>query len=185
MPAPADWTLGLEPRSLAEAKDLSAVLFASRHLSGYGSAPGVFTTILAGRELGMPAMVALRAFHIIEGKPAMAADAIRARVLGSDKCEYFRCTERTPERATFVGKRKGDPEVSMSYTIEEGRQAWTGKRDAQGNPDPDAWSKSGYGKNPADLLVARCSSKLARLLWPDVVHGFYAPSEMNDFSGAM
>lgn len=177
MPAPVEWNLGLEPRSLHELKGLAETLFASRHLSAYGSAPGVFTTILAGRELGMPAMVALRAFHIIEGKPAMAADAIRARVLGSPLCEYFRCTERTPDRATFVGKRKGDPEVSMSFTIQEARQAWNGPRDKDGNPDPAKWAASGWGKNPADLNVARCSSKLARLLWPDVVHGFYAVEE--------
>ena len=42
----------------------------------------------------------------------------------------------------------------------------------------DKWDKSGWGKNPADMLVARAGAKLARLVYPDVVHGLYAPEEM-------
>jgi len=127
-------------------------------------------TVLAGREIGMQAMTALRAFHIIDGRPTLSAGAIHAMILSSGKAEYFRCSERTPERATFVTKRKGEPEISLSFTIEEGRMAWS--------KDDAAWKKSGWGKNPADMLVARASTKLARLVYPDVVHGLYAPEEM-------
>ncbi len=172
----------LEPQTYAEAKAMAADLFAARLFNGYGSAPAVLSTIIIGRELGLSAGASLRGFHVIDGKHAMAADLIRARVLASPVCEYFRCTERTAEKATFVTKRKGDPEMPLTYTLEEGRQAFG--RD-ESTPvaklaAEKAWKASGWGRNPADMCVARCSSKLARLVYPDVVHGFYSPAELSD-----
>ena len=122
-------------------------------------------TVLAGRELGMPTMHALRAFHIVDGKPVLAADAIRALVLRSGLARYFRCTERTAARATFVTQRGDEPEIGLTYTIEEATTAGLLK------------AGSGWVKNPADMLVARAGSKLARLVYPDVVHGIYAGDE--------
>ena len=116
-------------------------------------------------------MASLRGFHVIDGKPSMAADLIRALVLKSGLAEYFRCTERSATRATFATKRKGDPEISLSYTVEEARAAW--------QKDQRAWDNSSYGKNPADMLVARAGSKLARLVYPEVTFGLYATSELS------
>lgn len=165
-PIPSDWKLQLEPRSIQQAKALADSLFLSRNFSAYGHPAGIMATILAGRELGIQAMASLRAFHIVEGKPTMAADFIRARVLSSGLVEYFRPIERTPEIATFAIKRKGDPEFRMSYTIQEAETA--------GRVKP----ASGYKKDPADMLVARCSAKLARLVCPEITFGMYAREEM-------
>lgn len=167
---PVDFSQQLEPRSMPEAKQLAQMMFESRLFSAYGTPQAVLATVLAGRELGIPAMASLRAFHVIEGKPTMSAGTIQSLVLKSGKAQYFRCSERTAERATFVTKRGDDPEMALSYTIEEGRRAWP--------KDDAAFLKSGWGRNPADMLVARASSKLARLVYPDVVSGLYAPEEM-------
>ena len=161
----------LEPRSLSEAHMLAKAMHQARLFSAYGNAEAVLSTILAGREFGMAAMASLRAMHIIDGKPTLAADTIRALVLRSGSAEYFRCTERTNEKATFVTKRKGEPEMSLTFTMDDARRAWS-KSD-------DAWNKSGWGKNPADLLIARAGAKLARLVYPDVVHGLYAREEFD------
>lgn len=169
-PTPVEWERQLEPRNMAQMKALATDLFASRLFSAYGHPAGVLSTILAGRELGLPAMAALRSFDIIEGKPEMKADLIRALVLRSGKVEYFRCSERDNDHATFVAKRNGDPEISLTFTIEDARRAWS--------KSPEAWEKSGYGKNPADMMVARAGAKLARLVAPDVVHGLYAAEEI-------
>lgn len=166
-----DFTQQLEPRNMPEAVTLAQRMFESRLFSAYGTPQAVLSTILAGRELGIPAMASLRAFHIIEGKPQLSAGTIQSLVLKSGKASYFRCTERTSERATFVTKRGDDPEMALTYTIEEGRAAWP--------KDDAAWKKSGWGRNPADMLVARAGSKLARLVYPDVVAGLYAPEEMD------
>lgn len=166
-----DWTKRLEPRNLAESARLAEFAFASRLFSAYGNAHAVLTTIMAGREYGLSAMASLRSFHIIDGKPTMAADLIRAIVIKSGAVKFFRCTERTAEKATFQAQRGEDPPISLTYTIEEARKAWS--------KDVKAWDNSAWGKSPADMLVARAGAKLARLVAPDVVHGIYAPEEFD------
>jgi len=103
---------------------------------------------------------------VIDGKPTLKADAIRALILRSGKADYFRIVERSATVCTFATKRKGDPEVTLSYTFEEAQAAGLVK------------PNSGWVKNPADMLVARASAKLARLVYPDVIHGLYAPEEL-------
>ncbi len=172
LPAPQEYERQLEPRSMREAKQLAIDLFQSRLLSAYGSPQAVLSTILAGREFGLQAMQSLRAMHIVDGKHMLAADFMRALVQRSGLAEYFRCIERTAERATFETKRKGEPEaIRLTYTIEEARKAWA--------KDDRAWTASGWGRNPADMLIARAGSKLARLVYPETAFGMYAPEEMD------
>ena len=168
---PVEWDRQLEPRSMSDAFKLAAHMHSSRLFSAYGSPDAVLSTILAGRELGMPAMVSLRAFHIVEGQPRLSAEALRARVIASGKAKFFRCTERTAQRATYETQRGDDPVRTLTYTIEEARAAW---------PKDDAkFAASGWGKNPSDMLVARSSSKLAREVYPDVTLGLYAVEEFD------
>jgi 5'-3' exonuclease len=172
-PAPVEWERQLEPRSMRDAKFLAKDIYESKLFMGaYGSPQAVLSTVLAGRELGLQAMASLRAIHIVEGKPTLSADLIRALVIRSGLAKYFRCTERTAARATFETQRGDDPPIALTFTIEEGRAAWAGTQ--------DKWDKSGWGKNPADMLIARAGAKLARLVYPDVVHGLYAPEELID-----
>lgn len=149
---------------------LAKHMHASRLFSAYGTPQAVLATIMAGRELGMQTQKSLRAFHIIDGKPAESADLIRAQCLQSSVCEYFRIVERSALKATWVTKRKGDPEVSLTYTIEEGRQAW--------QKDQKAWDGSAWAKRPANMVTKTASSTLARLIYPDVVGGLYCPEEL-------
>lgn len=169
-PAPSEWEKQLEPRSLKETITIAKYVFESRLFSAYGTPQAVLTTLLAGRELGLQSMASLRALHIIDGRPALAADLIRALVIRSGAAKYFRCTERTAERATFETQRYEDPPVSLTFTIAEARAAWL--------KDEKAWQNSAWCHNPADMCVARASSKLARLVYPDVTHGLYTPEEM-------
>lgn len=171
-PAPVEFSQQLEPRSMEEAARLAGHMFKARLFNAYGTWEGVFSTILAGRELGLPAMASLRAFHIIESKPQLSADTLAALVLKSGKAKYFKCTSRSATAATFKTLRLGGDEEPFEfvYTIEEARKAW--------KKDEKAWNGSSWGTSPADMLVARCKSKLARLVYPDVVGGMYAVEEM-------
>lgn len=162
----------LEPRSMPEAKALSNWIFESRMFGAYGTPQAVMTTVLAGRELGLQAMASLRAIHIVEGKPTLAADFIRSLVLKSGAAHYFRCTERTDTQATFETKRGDDPPQSLTFSVADARRAWS--------KDQASFDKSGWGKNPADMCVARASAKLARLVYPDVTFGLYAPEEFDN-----
>lgn len=178
-PPPMEWGKQLEPRSLGEAAKLAAHMHTARMFNGYGSPQAVLSTILAGRELGMNAIASLRGFHVIEGRHALSADAMRALVLRSGMAEYFRVVERTEKASTFATKRKGDPEdVRLTYTIEEGYAAF--KPDVPEADRQKKWAASAWGKHPADMLAARASSKLARLVYPDILFGLYAPEELRD-----
>jgi hypothetical protein len=165
VPVVVDYERQLEPQSMNQAVQLAGLLFKARLFGAYGTPEAVLSTVLSGRELGISAMASLRAFHIVEGRPTLAADALRALVIKSGKAKSFRCTERTPTAATFVTQREGDEPMELRYTIEEAQAAGLVK------------NGSGWTKNPADMLVARASSKLARLVYPDVVAGLYAPEE--------
>lgn len=165
-PAPAEWERQLEPRSMKEATTLAKFMFDSGLFSAYGTPQAVMSTILAGRELGLTAMASLRAIHVVEGRPTLSADLIRALVMRSGKARFFRCTERTSTRATFETQRDDDPPLALTFTIEDAQMAGLVK------------DKSGWVKSPADMLVARASAKLARLVYPDVVHGLYLADEI-------
>ena len=157
----------LEPRSIDDAWRLAQRMHESRLFSAYGTPSAVLSTILAGREIGLQAMASLRAFHIIEGRPTLSAGIIQAMVLKSSECEYFRCTARSNDAATFVTKRKGADEMSLTFSMEDAKLAGCIK------------PGSAWVKNPADMCVARAATKLARLVYPDVVSCLYATEEFD------
>jgi 5'-3' exonuclease len=167
-PPPVEFERQLEPRSMAQAKELAMMMYQARLFSGYGSPQAVLSTVLAGRELGLQAIASLRSMHIVEGRHSPSADLLRALVLRSGKARYFRCTERTPDAATFETQRGDEPPTTLRYTMDDAVAAGLVK-------DKGSWKK-----HPADMLVARASSKLARLVYPDVCAGLYAPEEVQD-----
>lgn len=166
VPAPLDFERALEPRDLNQALTLAKAMFQSRLFSAYGTPEGIFSTILAGRELGMQAMSSLRAFHLVEGRPTLSADLIRALVLKSGKAKYFRPIQRSATSATWETQRGDDPPVSLTYTHDEAVAAGLVKKGS-------AWEK-----NPADMCVKTASSKLARLVYADVTMNLYSPEEL-------
>jgi 5'-3' exonuclease len=166
--ATVEWNRELEPRSLSQAERLAQHMFISRNFAAYGTREGVLATILAGRELGVGAMASLRGFHIIEGKPSMSSGLMAALILRSGKAKYFRCVKSTNEVAVFRTQRAGDDEpVEVSFSLEDANRAGLVKE------------KSGWTKYPADMLVARATARLARLVYPDICFGLYTPEELN------
>lgn len=166
-PMPAEWTKQLEPQSYREARLLAEDINTSRIFIGsLGCSQAVLAQILAGRELGMTAMASLRAIHMIKGKPTLPADLIRAMVIRSGLAKFFRCSERTDTASTWETQRGEDPKIELRFTVEDAERAGLVKAD------------SGWITSPADMCVARASVKLARLVYPDVVHGIYATDEL-------
>jgi 5'-3' exonuclease len=163
-----DWKGRLEPTSMDEAMRLAKLAFDSKQFSAYGTPQAVLMTLMAGRELGLTAMASLRALHIVEGKPTMSADLMRSLVLKSGAVKYFRCVERTNEQSTWEAQRGDDPPLSLTFTMEDAKMAGVIK------------PGSGWVKFPADMCSARASSKLARLVAPDVLAGIYLPEEIRE-----
>lgn len=166
---PAEWERQLDPRSMRDAIALSKDLHASRMFSAYGTPQAVLSTVMLGRELGLPAMASLRSVHVIEGKHALAASAMVALVLKSGLAEYFEPVSFDATQATYVTKRKGARgEITLQHTIEMAQAAGLVK------------DKSGWVKNPVDMLCARASARLARMVYPDILAGLYTPEELSD-----
>lgn len=173
-PAPAEFERQLEPRSYDQARLLSEDMAKSRMFSGYGTPHQVLSTVLIGRELGLPAMASLRGIFNIEGRHALSAQTMVAIILRSGLVHYFRPVEFDEQKATFEAHRKGEGNkpITLTHTIEMARKAWSKSQ--------DAWEKSGWGRNPTDMLVARATSRLARIVCPDVIAGLYTPEELRE-----
>jgi hypothetical protein len=166
---PLQYERQLDPRSLREAQALATNMHQSRLFSAYGTPQAVLSTVMLGRELGLPAMAALRGVHIIEGRHALAAGTMVALVLKSGFAEYFEPVSFDEKQATFVTKRNGARnEVTLTHTIEMAKTAGLLK------------PNSNWEKIPTDMLVARAQSRLCRLVYPDVVGGLYTPDELKD-----
>lgn len=175
LPAPESYERGLDPRSMRDARVLAKDMFDSRMFSAYGTPQAVLATVMVGRELGLPAMASLRTVHNIDGKHALSASLMVALVLKSGLAEYFEPVSFDATQATFVTKRIGArSEVKLQHTFEMAKQAW---------PKSAAdWEKkflqSGWGRTPTDMLVARATSRLARMVYPDLLAGLYTPEEL-------
>lgn len=167
--APAEWERGLDPRSMKDARVLARDMYDSRMFSAYGTPQGVLSTLMVGRELGLPAMASLRSIHIIEGRHALSAALMVALVLKSGMAEYFEPLSFSDKEATFETKRKGarNP-IKLQHTIEMAVTAGLVKKD------------SNWQKTPTDMLVARAQSRLARMIYPDLLAGLYTPDELSE-----
>ena len=171
--APAEWERGLDPRSLKEARILAEDMFKSRMFSAYGTPHGVLSTIMVGRELGIPAMASLRSIHNIEGKHALSAALMVALVLKAGIAEYFDPEEFDEKHAIFVTKRRGArKEIRLEHTIEMAKTAQLLK------------PNSNWEKIPIDMLVSRTQSRLARLVYPDILLNLYTPEELAEMRAA-
>jgi len=159
----------IEPATFAELRALAKDASDSRFFGAESPAQALLV-MMAGRDLGFSYTQALRAFHVIKGKPSLSADGmVAACVSRKDVCEYFRPVGATNDAsATFATKRVGDPERIFTFTMEDAKRG-----ELTGNP---IWKKF-----PSRMLSARAKSTLAREVYPDILMGLYEPDEVDNF----
>lgn len=119
----------------------------------------VAACIMYGDEIGVGPMQALASIHVVDGRPFPSAELLRALVLREG--HTLRVIEATGTSCTVLGIRAGRPDaegVRVTWTIEMARAA--------GLAGKGAWRSY-----PRALLVARASTDLARMVFPDVVKG--------------
>lgn len=174
-PAPSEWERQLDPRSLKDARNLALDMFQSRMFSAYGTPQGVLSTVMVGRELGLPAMASLRSIYVVEGRHTLSSALMVALVLKSGLAEYFRPVDITDKAVTFETLRKGPNHqpFKLTHTIEMAVVAGLVK------------PNSNWTKVPVDMLVARCQARLARLVYPDLLVGMYSPEELEELRDAV
>ena len=161
--------LAVVPRTLQEARDMASQYARSSLMPSdlRGKEADVFVTLMAGLELGLAPMAALRSIHVVKGKPILSADAMVGLVKASGLCEYFMQTEATPTAATYETKRKGDPKPqSFTFTIGDAQLA--------------GLSGDNWRKYPRQMLMARAKAALARDVYSDVLAGVYEEHEKDE-----
>ncbi len=165
-PGTSGWALALEPQNMRQAFWLAETAVNSRLYGNFTSPEAALMAIMRGRELGIPALTALSAFDVVKGKLFTKADFLIGVVQKSPLCEYVIETERTPMKSTWVAKRKGYPEKTLSYTIQEAKDAGLVIND------------SNWTKRPAQMLSKTCGAIICRLIWKDLCHGLYTLEEL-------
>jgi hypothetical protein len=123
--------------------------------------------ILAGTEVGLSPMSALRAFDVIQGQAAPRAITLRA-IVQSYGHEVV-LVESTGTRCRMKGRRRGSSEwQTVTWTMDRAR-------------DLGLASKDGWKKQPAAMLMARATSELCRLIAADAILGIgYSSEEVVD-----
>jgi hypothetical protein len=157
----------VEPRNMTELLSLASAA-AKSGFFGAKSPEQALLICMSGRDLGLSYAQALRAFHVIEGKPTLSADGMVAVCLiRRDVCEYFRTLECTNDRAAVETKRTGSPPQSYVFSMEDARRAGVA-------------SKQNWAKYPSRMLLARARAALARDVYPDLLLGLYDPDEIGE-----
>ena len=135
-----------------------------------GKPEAVFAAILFGEELGIGPMQSLNSIHVIEGKPGMAPELMRALVARAG--HRIDVKEANSERVTLWGKRcDNDSEATVTWTMDDAKQAGLAGR--------GAWKTY-----PRAMLLARATSELCRMVFADVVAGLsYTPEEITSVAG--
>ena len=131
-----------------------------------GNAPATAAAILYGREVGLPPMTSLNMLHVVEGTPGLSAEGMRALVLASG--HDLEVVETTTARCTIRGRRRGSVEwTPVTWTMDDARHLS---------------SKDNWRQHPRQMLQARATTELCRLIFPDVIHGFRSVEELEDMS---
>lgn len=138
--------------------------FVPKNLRGKPAA--VAAALLYGREVGLPPMTALTMTHVVEGRPAMSAEGMRALVLAAG--HDLDVLDATGGIVRMRGRRRGSENwTTVEWSIDMARAA--------GLLGKDNWKNY-----PRAMLTARCTAELCRLVFPDVIHGFRATEELDD-----
>lgn len=136
-----------------------------------GKPAAIAAAILYGRELGLEPMTSLRSVNVIKGKPALSAEAMRALVLAAG--HDIRFQEMTSARCVIVGKRKGQDETTtVTFTMDDAKKMGVG-------------GGQQYSKMPRQMLAARATAELCRLIFADAIGGLQVDVEVDDETEAV
>ncbi len=171
-----------ENTSLAEVNDIQylSTAFNSKLLPSWvRSVDQAIVVALYGKELGLPPMTSFKVIYLVDNVPTLNAKGL-GMILRKLGIEYYQtkdaekvCDDNkkliNPIAITEIkGKRKGDSDWHyVQFTWEDATNAGlTGK---------DNWKKY-----PKAMLYARCLSKFANIVAPDVMCGFYLADELEN-----
>lgn len=112
--------------------------------------------ILYGAEIGIGPMQSLAKIDLVKGRPAPRAELARALALAAGHEVWVESQTNTSCKVS--GRRRGSQQVqSSTWTMDDVKKAGI--------------SSGMYSKYPRQMLLARASAELVRMMCPDVLGG--------------
>jgi len=130
----------------------------------YKTPESVLAAILYGRELGFSPIRALNSITVIQGRPTLEAQALKALAIAhGGRIQTVDWTDR----ACTLECTRGSWVDRATYTLDDAARA--------GLVNKDNWRRM-----PRAMLYARCVSILVRNMFADVLGGLYSREEVED-----
>ena len=144
-----------------------ALAVAKSGLFGVKTADEAMALMLIAQAEGQHPAIAARDYHIIQGRPALKADAMLARFQNSGgKVQW---EEYTDERVAGVFSHPAGGSITVTWTLDQAKHIGLVK------------PSSGWHKYPRAMLRSRCISEGIRAVYPGCVVGTYSVEEVQDF----
>jgi hypothetical protein len=162
-------TFDLSPRNFEQALTFCDYLADSEMVpKDFKGKPGnCLVAIQWGAELGLKPLQAMQNLAVINGRPALWGDAVIALVRSSPLCEFVMESD-DGTTATCRVKRRGEPEQSRTFSIDDAKTAGL-----QGKAGP--WSQY-----PKRMRQMRARAFALRDVFPDVLRGLPVAEEVMD-----
>lgn len=145
---------------------IMASAIAKSGLFGIKTVDQALALMLIAQAEGLHPAIAARDYHIIQGRPALKADAMLARYQqNGGKVQWHDYTDKKVS-ATFSHPSGGS--IKIDWDMERAKQAGLG-------------GKENWNKYPRQMLKARVVSEGIRATAPGCNTGFYTPEEVQDF----
>jgi hypothetical protein len=135
-----------------------------------GKPEAVLACILYGAEMGIGPMQSLNSIHVIEGRAAMSPELMRAMVARHG--HRIDVLENSSTACEMKGSRSDTGSTAtVRWTMDDAKLAGLA-------------GKNNWKTYPRAMLMARCTSELCRILFPDIIAGLsYTPEEVASIEG--
>lgn len=143
-----------------------AEAFANSGLFGIKNADQALALMALCEAEGLHPAIAVRDYHIIQGKPALKADAMMARFQSAGG--RVKWTAMSDDRVCGEFSHPAGGTVEIDWDVKRATTA-------------GFWGKDNWKKFPRAMLRARVISEGIRSVFPGVVVGTYTPEEVADF----
>lgn len=142
---------------------------AKSKMFGFKSADEALAIMLLCQGEGLHPAIAMRDYHVIQGRPALKADAMLARF--QQQGGSVKWTKYTDDQVSGVFFHPQGGELEVTWTMAQAK--------AIGLAGKDNWRNY-----PKAMLRARCISEGIRTVYPGCIVGVYTPEEVQDMEPA-
>ena len=144
-----------------------AEVAATSKMFGFKNPQEAMAIMLLCQAEGLHPAIAMRDFHVIQGRPALKADAMLARFQQAGGSVTWK--EYTDEKVTGLFSHPQGGSLELSWTLAQAKSI--------GIANKDNWKNY-----PRAMLRARVISEGIRAVFPGCVVGVYTPEEVQDFN---